>query len=404
MKKSTVAASAVVCLTALGWQGTVHAAPCKDLPNPVIVAGSTAVGALLGKVAAKLNAASGDDKITIVLAQNPNGSCRGVETLGADVTPTGACVAGACASGTANAYDSSGKATVACELDATAPHIDLVLSDVYKESCPGETAKNPNLRDESLLVLPFGFIVPTASTQNAIDAKEAYYVFGRGGTANVTPWVNNDFILRRNNGSGTQITIYKNLNIPINAPGGIDKMSTGGVRDGVKDATNAQAAIGIIGLDQSDGYRSVVKSLAYRHFGQQKFYYADSTPNAYDKKNVRDGHYPLWGYEHGIYLVDGSGNPINPRAKKLVDILSGKLPLPGGDMVVENAQAGTIPTCAMEVERTADGKDYTASTGESCGCLYEKSVVQGSTSCTSCTSDANCASGQKCHHNYCEAR
>jgi hypothetical protein len=404
MNRNTVVASAAVCLTAIGWQGTVHAAPCKDLPNPVIVAGSTAIGALLGKIGAKLSMATGADQMTIIQASTPSGSCTGVEALSKDVTPTGACAAGACASGTAKAYDSTGKANLACELDATAPHLDLVFSDVYKESC-GDVGKVDGLKDESLVVLPFGFIVPTASSQSAIDAKEAYYVFGRGGSANVTPWNNNDLIARRNSGSGTQITTYLNLGIPVSAPGGVDKMNSGGVRDAVSMATNPQAAIGIIGLDAADPYRSTLKALAYRHYGQTKFYYADSTASSYDKKNVRDGHYPLWGYEHGIYRVDGAGNPISANAKKLIDIISGKLPLPGGDVIVENAAAGTIPMCAMEVQRTGDAKDYTAITsGDSCSCLYEKSVVQGTTSCTSCTTDANCASGQKCHHNYCEAR
>ncbi len=410
MNRTSAIGAAAVCLSMFGWTESAFAdTACSSLPNTVVIAGSTAVKSLVQAVGAKLARATGDDLITIVY--QGKGSCAGVQVIGADTDPTGACTDASCVKGTADYYDTTYDPTVmgakppTCDLDPNGTHVDIAFSDVYKESCDG--VSNPNLRDQSMVVLPFGFVVPKASSQEAIDAREAYYVYGKGMAANVTPWTNPAAVFQRDSTSGTQITMFKNIHIPIASQLGTtaNPNSTDGVATSVAAVTNAEQGLGIAGLDAVDlKYRGSLDVLAYRHWGQKKFYWGDSTPTSYDKKNIRDGHYPLWGYEHGVYLVDGSGNPLKPRAKKLADILSGAVALPGGDVVVEAAKVSIIPTCAMEVSRMTDGGDFSAYTpAEPCTCAFEKNVTQGSTSCKACTADTDCSAGQKCRHNYCEA-
>jgi ABC-type phosphate transport system substrate-binding protein len=399
MNRVSVAGMTALCLSALGLVGTAHAAPCSALPNPLIVSGSSAVQPVIAKVAPKLSAATGADQISVVYKSS--GSCSGVTQLGLDTTPTGACAAGACLTGTAQYWDSTGTMQM-CDLESAGTHIDLILSDVYKSSCAGVT--NANLVEENLLVLPFGFIVPTASSETAIDAREAYYVYGKGMSANVTPWTNETALFRRNNGSGTQITIYKHLNIPVGSTIGTEATGTGDMITKVATSSAPTAALGFAGLDSADTKRSMIKILAYRHYKQDKFYWADSSSTTFDKKNVRDGHYPLWGYEHAVTLT---GSAQAARSKAFADILSGKVALPGGDAILEESKAGVVPLCAMDVSRATDAGDFAlVSSGDSCTCFFEKNAGPsgGATSCTSCTTNADCSGGKVCRKTYCEAR
>ncbi|MDB4991560.1 MAG: hypothetical protein JWN04_6738 [Myxococcaceae bacterium] len=405
MNRASVLGTAALCLSAFGWTDLAHAAPCSGLTNPLVVSGSTAVQAVIAKVAPPLAAATGADQISVIY--QGTGSCSGVAQLGLDVTPgaAGACAMGACLTGTASYWDATG-AMKSCDLETTGTHIDLILSDVYKASCDGVT--NPNLRDTNLLVIPFGLITAKGSTQEAIDAREGYYVFGRGMAAGITPWVNELLEFNRGSGSGTQITIFKNLHVPVGAAFGVKATGTGDMITKVSGATSAEQAIGFASLDAVDTKRDLVKTLAYRHWGQNKFYWPDSTNSTFDKRNVRDGHYPLWSYEHAITLVDGTGAPVSPLAKKFSDILSGTVALPGGDAVLLESKSGVIPLCAMEVARTADAGDFTVATSNACGCFFEKNAgAAGGTpdaSCKSCVSDTDCSSGQHCRNTFCEAR
>lgn len=401
MNRASVLGTAALCLSVVGSTGMAHAAPCSSLPNPLVVSGSTAVQAVVAAVAPLLGAAQGSDQITIVY--KGTGSCSGVAAIAADTTPTGACTMAGCVTGTASYWTTATGATAqSCDLDAAGTHIDLILSDVYKDSCEG--VNNPNLRDQPLLVIPFGLITAAASTQEAIDAREGYYAYGRGMSAGIMPWVNEALLFRRDSGSGTQITVFKNLHVPTGSTIGTMAMGTGGMITSVSGASTAEQALGFASLDAVDPKRNLVKTLAYRHWGQTKFYWPDSTNSSYDKKNVRDGHYPIWGYEHAVTLVDGSGTPLKPLAKKFADILSGAVPLPGGDATLLESKAGVVPLCAMDVARTADAGDFTLATGPSCGCFFEKNVPSGATSCKSCASDTDCTAGQHCRNTFCEAR
>ena len=150
----------------------------------------------------------------------------------------------------------------------------------------------------------------------------------------------------------------------------------------------------------------MVHSLAFRAFKQLKSYWPDSTPTTFDKRNVRDGHYPIWSYVEYLAPQAAGGGALNPNAQEIVDLLVGNAvatspafePL---DLVIN---AGLVPACAMKVSRSAEGGDLSPATpSQPCGCYYEAKVPMGSTTCTACTDDTPCGGG-KCRHGYCEAQ
>lgn len=112
------------------------------------------------------------------------------------------------------------------------------------------------------------------------------------------------------------------------------------------------------------------------------------------QKNVRDGHYPIWGPSHFITTVDSSFVPKPPVAK-LIAALNGTDPDVAQvlDVVALYATNHVIPSCAMQVTRTSDGQSYTPyrPPGTSaCGCYYDNQVPLDTTTCTPCTTPNDC--------------
>jgi hypothetical protein len=396
-----------------------HAQACNTLTNPVIVAGSTAIKTLVQNIAPSLAMASGSDQLTIVLASAPAGSCAGVAALAADTTPTGTCAAGACATGTGTYWNTTGCTTPpcshTCNLDPAGSHIDLALSDVFPVSCAG--VDTSSLQATETVVLPFAFLVPHASTQVAIDTREAYFAFGFGSAGMVTPWSVENYLFHRNSGSGTQVTIGRALTIPeTRFSYGFDVGGTGNMITTVAAAgagmfvtppmmqgANAEATLGFAGMDAADAHRDTITELAYRHWGQNNYYWADSQHNLFDKKNIRDGHYPLWSYEQAVVRVDGSHMPTSARGALLAQIVAGTHSVSTLSILDQTIAAHLVPTCAMEVSRTTDGGDFSLYTDPApCECYFDAHVTSGTTTCTACTTDSMCGAGH-CRHNYCEA-
>jgi ABC-type phosphate transport system substrate-binding protein len=389
-----------------GWASDAEAqVACSSLDNPVVVSGSTAVQPFLAEVAKSLSGGTGDKKLSVVFKSS--GSCSGVATLAADTTPDGACTTASCVSGTALYWTADGEASKpsTCTLAADGQHVDLTLSDVYKESCEGVSGLDA-LLDQTFTVIPFAFIVPHASSQVAIDAREAYYAYGLGPAGMVKPWVNKDMLFQRSNTSGTQITVFKNVRIPVGSNNGVDAKSGGNMLSSVAAASDAEAAIGFAGTDAIDSKRSSVTVLAYRHFDQKSYYYPDSSFTSFDKKNVRDGHYPLWGYEHMLLRKDSSGKALSAAGQKLADVLTEKTALPGTKTATEIAvKSSLVPLCAMKVDRKTDGGDFSVYKPEAaCGCFFDKNVTSGDTKCTPCKANADCSSSESCNLGYCEAK
>jgi hypothetical protein len=265
-----------------------------------------------------------------------------------------------------------------------------------------------------------GFLVPNDSTQKAIDATAAFFVFGFGAAGNVAPWTVDANIFRRNGSSGTQSMTAAALALNNADWHGTD---TGGAGAMITQVTNkagtpdAESTLGI--LSQTDYVLAStalvhkMRFLAFEHFHQTAAYYPSSTDTAKDLANVRDGHYAIWGPLHVIAPVTpGTATIVSPRGTDVANIMSqvvsyvtGQTPPPGGvDLIQTEASAALVPQCAMKVKRGTEMGPYQLNkVNDPCNCYYDKQAT-GMTSCTGCRVAGDCAAGFTCvKTGFCEA-
>jgi len=399
MRNSFVLAarSAALPLMAAGLLLSPHAAQaadCSTLENPVYVAGSSAVGPFIAKVAAELRQQS--PAITVVYLSS--GSCDGVNYFGG--TP-------AMLTGTGKIYDSDGKEVAGgCALNGNP--VDIGVSDVYASSC-GVSELPSDVKDFYGPVQAMTFVVPSASSQSVISAEAAYLVYGFGNNSQVSPWTDETAIEQRSATSGTQQMIGAYLKVPAAKFKGHANKGSGDLLTALTTSAangNADKALGILATDVADKNRSAVKVLGYQHYGQSCAYWPDSTVNSFDKANVRDGHYPIWGPLHLLTRTEG-GNITKDSVKKVIGYLSGSEEAKSFDLIALEAKSGVVPLCAMHVTKTKDGGELASFQPEkSCACKFEKEAVGTAPSaCKSCEKDSDCpASAPACNHNFCEVK
>lgn len=280
-------------------------------------------------------------------------------------------------------------------------------------------------------------IVPKDSTETSISAEALFFVYGFGtdqgqyeGATSKIPWVDPLYIIQRKSTSFVQQFIRGTVqtlggtaaNFPatfvgtqtaVHASDGKD--SNQGTVDSVVYAASqgkAQAGIGFTSGPTADKNRSVVHTLAYQHIGQTAGYWPDSTPDAFDKINIRTGQYYLWDVNLFFAKVTGSNahatvdQITNPDVKTLIGYFTGDL-TPPADADVNGAivQTGSIPLCAMQVQRDGDfGALSCYAPATPCGCYFE-SIATKTTSCDACKADADCKKpgATACHYGFCEA-
>ena len=342
----------------------------------------------------------------ITLVQKVQGSCIGLGAL-LDGTPP--------LSGVGNYWDPDSTSTMPtskqenCTLpgggDAGLPaNVDIAISDVFPASCRPTLASVPApFADFFGPIQMFNFVVPAASPQQSISAEAAYFVFGFGSASGVAPWIDNNFIIRRNAGSGTQVLLGTAIAVPATRWAGIDGASSDGVLNKLTSLTSAEdvnKAIGIVAGDYS--VRPGLRQLAYQHYGQRCGYLPDVRPN--DKHNVRDGHYPLWGPVHLLARVDpATGLAVKPEVRRVIAYLTGVTPPPQGlDLISVEARQQFVSPCAMSVSRKTEMGPMTPYTPpRSCKCAYDNATA--GTSCTPCTQNAQCpSSAPSCNFGFCE--
>lgn len=364
-----------------------------DLPNPVYLAGSSAVQTVIAALGPKFAAAATPTTLVYTKA----GSCDGVNSIVANLSLTS----------TANYWDAAGtKGT--CTLSGEKASVGL--SDVFATSCPEVTAASlTGIGDFQGPVQSMNFAVPIAATQNAISAEAAYLLVGFGAQS-ATDWSNPALYAFRNFQSGTQTMIASAINVPTSKwPATADKGGSSGVVTALASPTgSADATIGILASNEADDNRDKIKRLAYRHYGQECAYYPDSTYSSKDKLNVREGHYAVWGPLHMLAKVNASNVPTNAAAKAFLDIMLGNTVVEGVDPVDLEITANTVPQCAMRVKRAAEMGPITAyAPAASCGCFFDSKRGDAS-QCKACT-EANAATvctgaATKCNHGFCEVK
>jgi ABC-type phosphate transport system substrate-binding protein len=382
---------------------------CTDttmFPNPIFVTGSTAFEPVVQAMAFKLNSrTAGSGKVTLLYAQG-SGSCAGVSTIkdNTDLPP-----------GNLAHYYTTEKGAGG-RLNCTVPagiKADVAISDVFYETCgygtkPATIGDFPGPAQAMLIIVPAsaGSAVPLS-----ITAEEAADVWGCGMRGQVAPWVVENSIQQRNQGSGTQNIIARAIGVLASAFHGAMNSGSG---DMVKSVgTPMGAAEATIGFLAADVYSATsppsLKALAFRGIEQTQAYYADSAPDTFDKRNTRDGHYLPWGYEHVIVRIDATtGKPTTPQAQNFLDwVLDNATTAdsaPNFDPPTVEAASNVIPLCAMKVKRSSDGGFLSSYTSANpCSCLFEATATGAApASCVACTDDSPCTNGTHCHHGYCE--
>ncbi|MBK6515954.1 MAG: hypothetical protein IPM79_04140 [Polyangiaceae bacterium] len=293
------------------------------------------------------------------------------------------------------------------DLDPDEPEIipDIVLSDVFATTCADFPNGLGTVADFQGPVLGFGFIVHPDSPAVSISAEAAYLVYGFGAESNVVaPWTDPLTILHRDENSGAENVFAKTIGLDVTKFAGMSLNSTGTLVTQVASATGADVntTIGGANVGIIDSRRGEIRALAYQHYDQTCGYYPDSSLDAFDKRNIRDGHYPIWGAIHIYTRVDEAGIPINAGANRFINLTLGTDEIEGLDPIALEATSNLIPQCAMTVARTEDGGPLSSSLPpRPCGCYFES--LTGGTDCEACMSSAECpAEAPECSYGYCE--
>lgn len=385
-----------------------HAQDCTELPNPVYFPATTLLESFLSKVAPALadETVAGDDRMTII--HFPLSSCITYD-INRERQPL---------TGTATYYLPDGT-QASCDMPVDSQiQADLSAMDVGGVTCLGGEAPPDDLREFPSYVETLGFVVPRNSSQTAITATEAYYIMKFGGAEGrqVEPWSNPDFVLIRNPGSSTQLTIGANIGISGTQWSGdlTGNQGSSDVRDRVaaENATgNAEQVLGILNSSKWEAASDNLRVLAFQPFNQcLGAVFPDSTSTARDKRNVRDGHYPIWTNLRYIQRFDDADQPVSAngteaaeRAARFVRLMTGVESLAGVDVAAAVIETGNVPACAMEVKREVDGGPISPFEHPApCTCFFleENGADSG---CETCSDEDPCAEGT-CRFGYCEAR
>jgi hypothetical protein len=372
--------------------------PTNPLPNPLFVIGSSTLNPVASKIGAALAG-------TTTIVYSSPGSCPAIDAI-FNGTPMG--------TGTATYWDINGLANNCILNNETA---DVALSDAYFKSCvaPYNFTSLPAGVTESLgPILPEAFVVPYGSSQSVISAAAAYMVYGFGGKTGFTasPWTDATAIFQRGPAAGPQLILANAIGVPADkwlpatgvVVGGSNGMLKAVVQAGM---ANANTPIGILGSDVTDGTtvsgtttvstRTVVKILSYQQNGQECAWLPDSSPTTFDKRNVRAGHYGLWGQEH---LFTKS---TKPQATAFVGYFTGATAAPAGVNILNlEITDHLVPACAMRVQRSAEMGPLSPYTpAQPCGCYMEDYLAPGSSGCATCSASKPCATGT-CSLGFCE--
>lgn len=304
------------------------------------------------------------------------------------------------------AFDPVNGVVPQCDPPATAPAVMLAIGATFLSSCPTLPAVPADTAVVDGPNQAYGFIANKGSSQVAITAEEGYFAFGyTGGTGQASPWLDQN--LRFTRGATASTTLTASANIGLTATqmlvgAAAPAANSLAIVSSIQQASDAQSALGALGGDLYDANRDKVKLLAFRAFGQRYAYFPDATSDSFDKQNVRDGHYGIWSPTPYIYAKNGAGDPADPIVARVVGLLFGKSAEADVNGLKSVAESGLVPQCAMKVKRSFDGGDLSLFDPPApCGCFFEKSVPNGSTTCTAC--NGTCPTGT-CRFGYCEAK
>jgi ABC-type phosphate transport system substrate-binding protein len=297
-------------------------------------------------------------------------------------------------------YFGSDGTAVNCVLGDGGVPVDIGASDVYSSSCMLESDAGPT--DHPGAIQAIAFVVPSTSSQTTISAEAAREVFGTGGNDGGTvPWTDPTRYFVRNASAGSQQMIARAIQVPPNQVWGQDQGTATRLVSNMELLLMSEAdpAIGFVSVTTYDPARGKLQALAYQDWGQDCAYLPDSTKDSMDKRNVRDGHYPIWGPIHFL-------TPQQPSdaAASFLQIVA--LPVPTTDLVDAYIASSMVPTCAMSVQRpgmTDIGPLSAYTPPVACGCYFDFKTGGAQGACVSCTDGSQCPAGRpNCNLGYCE--
>ncbi len=373
---------------------------CASLPNVVYMQ----IGDTQQPLIKELGRALRDNTPNpITLVYLTSGSCTNIAALYADTPVTANMLY--VPSTAENPTWTPAMAALPCAPPAGGAHLDIANSNVFISAC--DTNPVPaNVGVTTGPIQAYVMAVPEASTQTAITAEEAYFTFGFGMLGMVMPWDDETQLAIRTATKSTLLSWAANIGVPVNKWKGVRNDSSTMVVNQLRTSPTPEKAIGILGAEVYDQFRNDLNVLAYRAYKQYKAYYPDSTSTAFDKVNVRDGHYTVWSPT--VYLQRVSGiTPVSARAAYVIDLIAGRsaMPAPNFNANLPVIHNGLVPDCAMQVKRSFEGGDLSRyQPAEPCGCYYESQVA--TTQCRTCTTTPDCTAsgGGVCRNNFCEAR
>jgi len=374
-----------------GADGSAPGLPaCSSMPRPVYMIGSSGLTSIAQELGALVSA------IPLTVVYTIAHACDGAKAIIGNETSfdTGAV--------TASYWDAAGTVH-SCQLDAASEYADVGLGNLFAEECLPLPQGAAGIGDFLGPVTPGAVVVPTMSTQASISAEALYYAFGLGGAA-VAPWTSHDFRFV-NPSSGVQWDFGLDIGVPAARWQG--SLVTSATQNVASVATSAQPeeTLGTMSTDLAEAATtsSAIKELAFEDYGQGCAYYPNSTATSNDKKNVRDGHYPIWGFAHMFSKVNPQGVPLNPDAADVIAYFTGNKPTPTGSFLKFAISDHLVPVCAMSVTRSVEmGRLEPFAPSPSCGCYFD-SAATGTSTCKTCSSSADCANARPyCNLGYCE--
>jgi hypothetical protein len=394
----------LVASAALSFTPPAQAAPCSALARRVVVTGG---GKVIIEALAKSLSATG-----ISVIYKLQGSCKAVDAIlngaplasGSGGMPDGGMSDGGTVDNSAIYWNGTTEQT--CELDP-GTLADIGISDVFASTCQSLPNGLPNdVGDFFGPVEAYAFVVPKKSTQKAISKAAAYFVYGFGSESGVEPWTDANFIFQRDVNSGTQQMMSVAIGVPVEKWRGTPATSSGDLATRLAGVADAEKAIGIVTAEVAGDEKARLNVLAFKDTGQNCAYWPDSNSSSSDKKNVRDGHYPIWGPLHLLTKINPSGYALNDVAKELIAYMTGTLVPPNGfDLITLLSEVNIVPACAMRVTRTSELGPLASFAPEvSCGCYFDR-VSTGVTTCTPCKMNSECPDpSMSCNYGYCEAQ
>ncbi|MBL9040359.1 MAG: hypothetical protein JNM83_02090 [Myxococcales bacterium] len=395
--------SVLLFVAAAALPGRASALQCSSLPEPAYVIATPSAEPMVQKVASLLQRTDAQ-RMTVIYQIRP--SCKALEAVARDTLPascaTDACIRGKALFFTLDPRDTEPKE---CDLESTGSKVDLALSDVFPQTCPAFAQTAPSgILDNPGPVSPYSLVMLRSATEAAIHAEEAHFVFGAGKSANIKPWFNDAVIAHLGTQDAGVLLVGNRIKLASARWKGTTVAS---VDDLVSTIYNdAEHGIGILPTTVVDRRRAELRPLAFQAVGQKGSFFPDRRSTTYDKQNVRDGHYPLWGYLHTVLRQDpgNPGQPLSKKGSRLSDIFLGKGLVGGQDSQLLQVQNGFVPQCAMKVTRTSDPTPLSIyAPAEPCHCFFEHNVSQGGNpTCQQCPA-GTCGSGV-CRRKYCEAQ